>query len=90
MSLQSGVITDLMPDTLYKVLMASENRVGMGNFSTDYLLVSKTSFSKFIATIIQLLEIVLQLLAKYYQESIIFLVFSLCVYTIRITLACLH
>ena len=52
-SLHSETIANLMPDTLYKVQVASKNTVGLGSFSTDHLLASTTSFGKsIISTII--------------------------------------
>ena len=46
--LQNKTIEDLMPDTLYEVVIASESHVGMGRFSVNHLLVLTTSFGKFI------------------------------------------
>lgn len=46
--IQTGTIEKLMPDTLYKILVASENSVGMGGFSEDHLLAVTTSFGKLI------------------------------------------
>lgn len=44
--LQVETIEKLMPDTLYEILVASENSVGMGSFSEDHLLAVTTSFGK--------------------------------------------
>ena len=46
--LQNNTIEDLIPDTLYEVVIASESHVGMGRFSVNHLLVLTTSFGKFI------------------------------------------
>ena len=45
---QVETIEKLMPDTLYEILVASENSVGMGGFSEDHLLVVTTSFGRLI------------------------------------------
>ena len=44
--LQVETIEKLMPDTLYEILVASENSIGMGSFSEDHLLAVTTSFGK--------------------------------------------
>lgn len=46
--LYKRTIENLMSDTLYEIMVASESSVGMGSFSVDHLLALTTSFGKFI------------------------------------------